>query len=344
MPTRTEIRGIFAAGVTGGHIYPALAVADEIARNVDLKALFVRTGRGAEEKIFSNFKYENRIISARGSDASRIRYIYANALAFLKSSRLISRFHPDFIFTTGGYIGGIVGYVAYHQKIPVFLHESNVDPGISVRKLASYATISFCAFEKTAGLLPNGIFVGTPVRDGFDLPVDENFSKKYPGKRILTFGGSEGSEVIDKIVLELSKRIKETFFFHVGPSKIDNPSVINYDYFEDMPYLMRNCDIIISRAGASTIAEIIQSTKPAILVPWKGALNSHQESNAKYLCEAGGAFSVNEDRIDLDDIEKIVKKLFDPQFYDQAVSNLKKLRSKEKPSYVIAKKIVEFCN
>ncbi|BBJ27544.1 UDP-N-acetylglucosamine--N-acetylmuramyl-(pentapeptide) pyrophosphoryl-undecaprenol N-acetylglucosamine transferase [Athalassotoga saccharophila] len=341
MPIQTEIKGIFAAGVTGGHIYPALAVADEISKIVKLKALFVGTGRGAEAKIFKNFKYEYIQIPAAGSDSSRIKYLYKNAIATLKISRLISKFSPDFVFTTGGYIGGITGYVAHKKGIPLFLHESNVQPGISTKKLSEYAMISFCAFEETARSLKNGLFVGMPVREGFESGKDPEFLKKFPAMKVLAFGGSEGSNVIDRIVENLSKRMKEITFFHIGPSKIENDNVVNFEYYENIPYLMRNCDVIISRAGASTIAEIIQSAKPAILVPWKGSLNGHQELNAKYLEKMGGAFVVDEEKIDLDDIISTIQKLSQSQFYETISNNLKKLRPAANPSLIIAKQIIE---
>ncbi len=341
MPTRTEIRGIFAAGVTGGHIYPALAVADEMMKIADLKALFVGTGRGAEPKIFKNFRYDNVVVPAVGSDTSKLKYIYKNALAYIKISRLLDKFKPDFVFTTGGYIGGITGYIAHKKGIAVFLHESNVDPGISTKKLSSYAKISFCAFEKTTQTLQNGLFVGMPVRDGFDLERDEAFLQKFPMKKILAFGGSEGSSVIDEIVKAISTKMENLVIFHIGPNEIHNPSVINYDYYDDIPYLMRNCDLVISRAGASTIGEIIQSAKPSILVPWKGALNGHQEANARYLADLKSAFFVDEEKIDFDEIVKMINSAFDPQFYEEASKNLKKIRPAQKPSMIIAKKIME---
>jgi len=340
LPTRTEIRGIFAAGVTGGHIYPALAVADEMAKIIDLKVLFVRTGRGAEPKIFKNFKYDHVVVPAIGSDASKLAYIYKNIISLAKISRLLDKFKPDFVFTTGGYIGGITGYIAHKKNIPVFLHESNVEPGISTRKLSSYAEISFCAFEKTAQILKNGLFVGMPVRDGFDLEKDEEFTKEFPMKKILAFGGSEGSSVVDEIVDVVSSKIEDTVFFHIG-RKVGNSRVINYDYYDNIPYLMRNCDLVISRAGASTIGEIIQSAKPSILIPWKGSLNGHQEANARYLADIKSAFVVDEDKIDFDEIAKIVSMALDPSFYEQASTTLKKIRPSQKPSVIIAKEIVK---
>ncbi len=340
MPIQTEIKGIFAAGVTGGHIYPAVAVADEMSKIVNLRALFVGTGRGAEAKIFKNFKYDYVQIPATGSDSSRIKYLYKNAIATLKISRLISSFSPNFVFTTGGYIGGITGYISHKKGIPLFLHESNVQPGISTKKLSEYAVTSFCAFEETARSI-NGIFVGMPVREGFELGKDPEFLKKFPAMKILAFGGSEGSNVIDRIVQDLSKRMKEIIFFHIGPLKIENDNVVNFEYYEDIPYLMRNCDVVISRAGASTVAEIIQSAKPSILVPWKGALNGHQELNAKYLEKMGGAFVVDEERIDLEMIISTIQKISQKEFYESVSNNLKKLRPTSNPSTTIAKMIIE---
>ncbi|MGC8611595.1 MAG: hypothetical protein C0176_01890 [Mesoaciditoga sp.] len=341
MPTRTEIKGIFAAGVTGGHIYPAVAVADELSKIVNLKALFIGTGRGAESRIFKNFKYEYIQIPAIGSDASRIKYIYKNTMAILKISRLINKFSPDFLFTTGGYIGGITGYVAHKKGIPIFLHESNVQPGISTKKLSAYSVISFCAFEETTKFLQNAFFSGMPVRQGFESERDPEFSRKYPSMKVLAFGGSEGSNVIDTIVDNLSKKMKEITFFHIGPSKIENENVINFDYYEDIPYLMRNCDVIISRAGASTMAEIIQSARPAILVPWKGSLNGHQELNARYLEKMGGVFVIDEENIDYDQIISVIQKLSQKDFYKIVSDNLKKLRPVSNPSVTIARMIIE---
>lgn len=344
MPTQTEVRGIFAAGVTGGHIYPAVAVADQISKLVNLKVLFIGTGKGAEPKIFKNLKYDHLAVNAAGSNASKIVYFYRNFVALKRISHILDEFKPNFVFTTGGYIGGITGYAANKKDIALFLHESNVDPGISTKRLSLYSKISFCAFEKTSKVLDNGIFVGTPVRDGFDLEIDKEFIEKFPMKKVLAFGGSEGSEVIDEIVKNLSSKIKDTIFFHIGPNRIESSSVVNYDYYENIPYLMRNCDIVISRAGASTMAEIIQSAKPSILVPWSGALNGHQASNAKYLADLGSAFVVNEKRIDFDEIAKMISQISEPSFYNQASLTLRKIRPLERPSITIAKKIIETVN
>lgn len=341
MPTQTEVKGIFASGVTGGHIYPAMAVADEMSKIVNLKALFIGTGRGAESKIFKNFKYPYVQISAAGSDTSRIKYLYKNMIAIFKLSKLISQFEPDFVFTTGGYIGGITGYVAHKKDIPVFLHESNVQSGISTKRLSRYSKISFCAFEETAKSLQNGFFVGMPVRDGFEGEKDPEFSKKFPTINVLAFGGSEGSNVIDEIVGSLSQKLQNLTFFHIGPTKVENAHVLNFDYYEDIPYLMRNCDIVVSRAGASTIAEIIQSAKPAILVPWKGSLNGHQEVNARYLEKIGGALVVDEEHIDYEKIISMILKLSEKNFYNRVSENLKKLRPTSNPALTIAKMIME---
>lgn len=345
MLTRKRIKGIFAAGVTGGHIYPALAVAQKIEETVSMDAIFIGVGKGAEPRIYTKFPYKYMKIHAVGSDVGKISYFYKNSLALFKTYIWLKKTKPDFVFTTGGYIGGIVGYAAHLLKIPLFLHESNADAGISNKKLSQYAVMSFCAFESTKDTLINGIVVGTPVRNGFSLPQDKDFKKRFPtcvGKAtVLVFGGSEGSNALDSILRKTASSLRDIVFFHIGKKRLNSPNVIHFDYFEDMPYLMRNVDALICRAGASTIAEIVESSTPAILIPWRGALNDHQKSNARYLEDELGAFVADEDEMNVDDMIKLITKIVEPDVNLKMSSNLKKLRSQELPACAIAKKIID---
>ena len=340
-----KIKGVFAAGVTGGHIYPALAVAQEIGKMMPLDAIFIGVGKGAEPRIYANFPYKYKKIYAVGSDAGRISYFYKNLVALLKARALIKKTRADFVFTTGGYIGGVVGYAAHLLKVPLFLHESNTTVGISNRKISQYAALSFCSFEATKNVLSNAIVVGTPVRDGFSLPRDEGFKEKFSirqkEKTILIFGGSEGSNALDDILKETAPLLRNVVFFHIGRKKVDSSNVIHFDYYEDMPYLMRNVDALICRAGAGTVAEMVESATPAILIPWKGALNNHQESNARYLEKKLGAFMVNEDEISVEKMVELITKIVELDVNARMSSNLKKLRSQELPARVIAKKITD---
>ncbi len=348
MHTRQKIKGVFAAGVTGGHIYPALAVAKKMEKIVPLEALFIGTGRGAEPKIFKNFPYKYKIIHACGSDVGKLSYIYHNTLAFLQALSIIRKLKPDFVFTTGGYIGGIVGYAAHLLKIPIFLHESNVNAGISNKRLSKYSSIEFCSFEATMREFPHAVLTGTPIRKGFSIHRDEDFKEKFSidenSKIVLAFGGSEGSNTIDRIVSELANEAKYCTFFHIGSSKIEGSNIVHFDYFDDLAYIMRNADAVISRAGASTIAEIMSSSTPAILIPWKGALNSHQESNARYLEKNGGAFMLNEDELSLKDITLLLKKIVDPEVNSKMSENLERLNSSEFSAEVIARIIVKIAS
>jgi len=342
--THRRIKGIFAAGVTGGHIYPALAVAKEIEKIASLEALFVGAGRGAEPRIFKDFPYKYKIIHARGSDVGKISYIYHNALAFLQAILIIQKLKPDFVFTTGGYIGGIVGYAAHLLKVPLFLHESNVSAGISNKKLSKYTLIEFCSFKSTLHEFPHAVLTGMPIREGFSLQRDENFRTDFSidegAKVILAFGGSEGADVIDKIVDEIANEMADYIFFHIGKSKIKASNIVHFDYFDDIAYIMRNADAVISRAGASTVAEIIASSTPAILIPWKGALNSHQELNARYLEKAGGAFVVDENNFSLEKIIYLLEKIVDPNIGLKMSKSLEQLNSSGFSAEVIARTIV----
>ena len=336
------IRGIFAAGVTGGHIYPALAVAKEIEKIHPLRALFVGTGRGAEKDIYNeNFPFEHIALKSSGSDKSRISYLYFNSTALLKALVVLKKKHPDFVFTTGGYVGGIVGYAAHILKIPIFLHESNLEVGIANKKLSPYTKISFCAFEQSKKDLNNPYVCGTPVRDSFFLPRDEEFKKDFGDKTVLVFGGSEGSDFLDEITKSLSTKLREVKFIHTGKKKVEAPNVTHFDYIQDMAYFMRNVDLVICRAGASTLAELIASKTPSILVPWKGALNSHQMKNAEYLESISAAFMVDEEKTSISQLQELVQKALQPQVNSFMREQLKKISPSSSPAKIIAEKILE---
>ena len=345
MLTHQKVKGIFAAGVTGGHIYPAIAVAEEMRKIVPLEATFIGTGRGAESRIFRNFPYKYKIIRARGSDVGRFSYIYHNGLAFFQAILTVQKIRPHFIFTTGGYIGGIVGYAAHLLRVPVFLHEANVNAGVSNKKLSRYTLIEFCSFKPTMKEFPHAVLNGTPIRSDFYKLRDDNFKAEFSivddSKIVLAFGGSEGADKIDEIVDEVADEMKGYVFFHVGKLKIEKPNVIHFDYLDDMAYIMKNVDAVISRAGASTIAEIIASSRPAILVPWKDSLNSHQESNARYLKEAGGAFVIDESNFSRETVKKLLEKIVEPEINSKMSRALEDLSSGSHSAEVIARTIIK---
>ncbi len=333
------------AGVTGGHIYPALAVAKELEKYCNLRATFIGSGRGAEKNIYNErFPYNYITLKSSGSDRNKFYYAYHNSKALVKAFFTLKKIHPDFVFTTGGYVGGIVAYAAHILKIPIFLHESNLDVGIANRKITPYAKISFCAFEQSKKFLKNAIVSGTPVREEFFLPKDGKFKEKFGEKTVLIFGGSEGSDFLDRITKELSKQFKSVTFIHMGRTVVKSKNVVHYDYIENMAYFMRNVNVIVSRAGASTLAEIIASKTPAILVPWKRALNSHQLKNARYLTENSAAFVVDEDENGVDEVKKSLELLLDPETNEKYRKKLAEFSPKLSPSSFIAKKIVETIN
>ena len=327
--------------MTGGHIYPALAVAQEIEKLYPLKALFIGSGRGAERRIYDDhFPFEHVILKSKGSDGSRISYLYLNSKAFLKSLFILKRFRPDFVFTTGGYVGGIVAYAAHVLKIPIFLHESNVEVGIANKRITSYARISFCAFEQSREALKNPYVSGTPVREDFFFPKDESFKRKFPSKTVLIFGGSEGSNFLDESTNFLSSQLKEVEFIHAGKQRVERENVVHFDYIDDMAYYMRNVDVVISRAGASTLAELIACKVPSILVPWKGALNSHQMKNARYLESLSAAFVMDEQNDDVTYLKKLLEKALDDDVNSMMRKKLESIAPSLSPAKIIAQKII----
>ncbi len=335
-----KIKGVFAAGVTGGHIYPALAVAEEMGKMIHLDALFVGSGRGAEKSIYSSsFPFRHTVLPARGSDRSKFSYVFFNSIALLKAIFLLKKEKVDFVFTTGSYVGGVVAYAAHLLRIPIFIHESNVDVGVANIRVTRYAKISFCAFEDSAKHLKNARVSGTPVRKEFFMDKDSGFKMMYGDVNVLVFGGSEGSETIDKITEILSSKYPRYTFIHVGTRNVKGENVKNFEYVENMAYFMRNSDFVIARAGASTIAEIMAVKIPAILVPWSDSLNSHQRKNAIKLAKMGCALVLDENGEDFERnlsyaFEKLVKNA------DDIRENLKNHTSKM-ASRVIANAILK---
>ncbi len=338
---RKEIKGIFAAGVTGGHIYPALAVAEELKDMISFDALFIGSGKGAEKNIYtSRFPFRHITVPARGSDHSKISYAFFNSLALLKSLFILKREKADFVFTTGGYVGGIVAYAAHLLRIPIFLHESNTEVGVSNTFTTRYSVVSFCTFKESADSLRNAFISGTPVRKEFYLEKDKDFKKKYGPKTVLVLGGSEGSEVMDHITEILAKRYKEHTFIHVGPTKVNEKNVLNFEYVENIAYFMRNANILVSRAGASTIAEMLAVRIPALLVPWSGSLNLHQFKNASALSNLNVAIVLDErtekfEEKAVNSFEKVMKAA------QNMHQKMEELFPTQRAAQIIAKKILE---
>jgi len=318
---------LLVCGGTAGHINPALAVATQLRRSVPgVKILFVGAGKELENRLIphAGFHLVNIKMSGlkRGISPNELLYNAKTArnlaTAGTKARKLIRRFKPDAAIGMGGYICYPILKKASQMGIPTVIHGSDAVPGLTAKMLSTTVDkvlVSFPGLEKLYKRPERVIFTGTPVRSGFETPpakVEKEGVKTKP--LVLSFWGSQGAERMNKTIAEFIKlNIDSGKFDHVhaaGNSENvqdtknrlkqmgapdDLPEGIDIkEYIDEMSSVMAAADLVLCRAGASTLAELTVMGKPAVLVPSPYVTNNHQEENAKQLEKAGGAVMLTE--------------------------------------------------
>lgn len=335
---------LFSGGGTGGHISPALAMADIIKTNVpNSQIAFVGTEYGIENTLIPQAGYQLYHVNVRGISRSfslsNINSLYLALTSPIKARRIIKEFAPDIVIGTGGYACWPALKAAADMGIPTMLHESNALPGMAVRKLQNTVDVILTNFESTAEKLsPKAkvINVGNPLRSACNTLSKEDARKKLGiGDNIkfvvLSFGGSMGAERINHAAAEMmgnfASKHEDIMCFHVGGKKNfesarsyfsaygleRNKRFVLMEYTAELPTYMAAADVVICRAGAMTLTEIAKMQKPAIIVPSPNVTDNHQYKNAKVLGDADAAIVICEDEIKEGDECKVceaVKKLY----------------------------------
>lgn len=328
-------------GGTGGHVYPAIAIANTIKQNiVGSEIAFVGTPKGIENKICKNEGYPIYHVDVMGIRRSlspkNIKAMYLALTSPKKAKKIIDEFHPDVVIGTGGYVSWPILIAAAKEGIPTIVHESNVYPGLTVRKLQKNVDKILLNFEESKKYLTeieadSLVCVGNPLRDGFKLIKKEDARKKLgipqDAKVLLSYGGSRGAEKVNEIVVQLMKEYdsknphvvhihatgdigRDSFkqeFLSLGLDMLGNIQV--YDYINDMPTVMAAADIVICRAGAMTLSEIAMMKKIAIFIPSPNVVDNHQYKNAKLLADKNAAVVIEEKDLTVDGLLSAVDKL-----------------------------------
>jgi UDP-N-acetylglucosamine--N-acetylmuramyl-(pentapeptide) pyrophosphoryl-undecaprenol N-acetylglucosamine transferase len=308
MMTPKPLNIVFAVGGTGGHLFPAIAIAQEfMARNFQNRIIFLGTGKPIEVSVLSEYGFVSRKISAEGIKG---RGLFRQAKAMLtvargifQSIRILKSDKPDMVVGMGSYAAAPVVMAAWLSRIPVVLCEQNILPGIANRLLSGIADRVCVSFENTLGNLPKSKmrFTGNPVRIEIlqasrkKKAVTEHFT-------VLILGGSQGAHGINMAVvgaLEILKEFNNFYFIHqtgeTDENKVRTAYVKNKvpfevkAFFNDMARIYERADLVICRAGATTVAEISALGKPAIFIPFPHAADNHQVLNAGSLCAAGAS-------------------------------------------------------
>jgi len=318
---------LIACGGTAGHINPALAIAEELQRiNQNAKILFVGAGKELEKVLIprAGFHLVNIRMSGLRREISSKNLVYNFktlrnlSTAGIKAEKLIRRFAPDAVIGTGGYICYPILMKASQLGIPTIVHESNAVPGLTTKLLSARVDkvlISFPGLEKLYRRPDHVELTGTPIRGGFTAP-DENMPKPFNSGKplVLSFWGSLGAQRMNDMMTDfIMLNIKSGEFDHIHAagknggvevmrsrlSRLGAQEELPYgievrEYIDDMQAVMTSADVVMCRAGGSTIAELTVMGKPAVLIPSPYVTNNQQIENAEQVEKAGGAIMLQE--------------------------------------------------
>ena len=317
---------ILAGGGTGGHVIPALAIAEEL-RKRGHDAAFVGTERGIETRLVPKAGFPLYLVNIgalnRVSLATRLRTMVRLPLSIIAAVRILRGFHAQVVIGVGGYAAGPATIAAVLLRIPVVLFEPNVVPGYANRAVARFAANAAVHFAQTGRWFRRFEVTGVPVRPAFfALPARRSLQPT-----LLVFGGSQGARALNRIVCDsaahLQQRIPNLKIVHqTGPREFDdvcrffaeaNLNVEVSAFIDDMAQSFADADLIVCRSGASTVAEIAAAGKCALFVPFPGAADDHQLRNAELLAGQGAALLIPESELTAERfVEQVTSLMADP--------------------------------
>ena len=344
------MKAIIVAGGTGGHIYPAIAIINKIKeREKNSEFLYVGTTDRMEKDIIPplGIKFVGLEMSGlnRKNILSNISVMKKFKKAVKKSKEIIEDFKPDIVIGAGGYITAPVLYAAHKLNVPILIHEQNSIPGVSNKFIGRFANKICVSLPNSLKLFPKEkvVYTGNPRSEeiiNVKKKTKESLGFNENEKLVVVGMGSLGSTTMTKKIKELIPNFnnknyqvlvitgKKYYDEYNGLDISDNVKIV--PFMEDLINLLKDSDLIISRAGASTIAEITAIGLPAILVPSPYVTNNHQYKNAKELEENGACKIVTEDEFSTEKIINEVDKIFDNKdAYDKMKESSLKLGIKD---------------
>ncbi len=308
------MRVILAGGGTGGHVIPALAIAQELQKRYSAEVLFIGTARGIENRLVPEAGFPLRLVQVgalnKVSLKTRLRTLVDLPRAVWDSRGILSEFAPHIVIGVGGYASGPAMLAAVLKQIPTLAFEPNVVPGFANRMVARMVSGAAVHFEETAQYFRHAQVTGVPVREAFFQIGSKVASIDRP--TLLVFGGSQGSDAINQAMIqclpELLTQVPNVHIIHQTGERGYNDAQAGYrqagssaevyPFITDMPAFFARADLVLCRCGASTVAEITAAGKPAIFVPFPLAADDHQRVNALAVERAGAAVVVEETKLE----------------------------------------------
>ena len=299
---------LVAAGGTGGHLFPGIAVADELRRrDPATRVLFVGTARGLESRLVPRAGYELAllpILPLNGVGVWRaLKGLLVLPWALLRAVALVVHAKPRAVLGIGGYAGGPLVLVAALMRVHTVILEPNAKPGFTNRVLRPFVRRAACSYEEARAVFgAKGVLTGNPVRGGFARAPGKAHASPFT---VLVFGGSQGSRVLNQAVAAALPHLPDDVLFvhQTGPAMFDRVSEAHRQagraaeiapFLDDMEARIAAADLVVCRSGATTCAELTVAGRASVLVPFAQAADDHQRVNAAALQAAGAAVMVEE--------------------------------------------------
>jgi UDP-N-acetylglucosamine--N-acetylmuramyl-(pentapeptide) pyrophosphoryl-undecaprenol N-acetylglucosamine transferase len=301
------VRVVIAGGGTGGHIIPALAIADELKAAHGAEILFIGTPRGLESRLVPQAGYPLSLIQVGQlnsvSLATKVRTLLDLPLGLLRCRKLLRDFRPDVVIGVGGYASGPAMGAAILSGIPTLAFEPNAFPGLANRLVGKYVGAAAINFAPAAKYFRNARLTGIPVRaDFFRLAPRSAHGRPH----LLVFGGSQGARILNtvmpQIVVSLLAAVPDLSILHQSGARHYEATLAAYQasgappdrwkvhaFLDDMPRRFEAADLVLARSGASTVAELAAAGKPSLLIPFPQAADDHQRKNADVLTQSAAA-------------------------------------------------------
>jgi len=312
------MRIIITGGGTGGHLFPGIALATGLKKRVaGCEVMFIGTRRQLDRETLAGFDFKLESISCMGLKGMglthRLKSLAVLPGAVLEARRVIKTFSPDLVFGVGGYVTGPVLLAAKLLSVPTCIHEQNSVPGLANRMISRFVDRAFISIPGPSFPANKTVVAGNPVREEILAAAEEKeFNRKEPFT-LLVLGGSLGAHRINLLMLEAMAMLKNEngltvkLVHQTGTADEDRvrggyaAAGIEAEvapFFKDMAALYRRADLVVARAGATTLAELSVMGLPALLIPYPYAADDHQSKNGRYYVEGGGAAMYRESELD----------------------------------------------
>tara|TARA_R110002050_G_scaffold57423_3_gene128859 strand:+ start:10523 stop:11605 length:1083 start_codon:yes stop_codon:yes gene_type:complete len=347
-------RVLIMAGGTGGHVFPALAVADEL-RSQDCDVFWMGTENGIEARLVPAAGYPLTFIHVKGLRGNGLMgWLFAPfklVKAVYEALKAIKQLKPDVVLGMGGFASGPGGLAAWLLRTPVVIHEQNAIPGLTNRLLAKLAKQVLEGFTQSFDTTQGAVWVGNPVRASIEAIAspDSRFANRAGPIRLLVLGGSLGAKALNNVVPKAMTLIKDQDAFeirHQSGERHLSDCLQNYQgatvqadvtaFIDDMTSAYAWADLVICRSGALTIAELAASGVGALLVPYPYAVDDHQTHNALALKTSGAALLIPEDILTADVLAKQLSEFIDNREQLLQMANAARSQSKLGTAKVVA--------